>query len=144
MYIYMYIYVYIYIYICKYIRYLIYITIFLLLLIAPNIPPVSGNNNVAKIISSVKYFPQKSCRRELVYVLTRSFLFVFQQESRQTKASLKNVVYLWLLLSCKLGLHTEMLQGLAYIMKQLNITIKIKTGLFMSIHFLLYAYFYVL
>ena len=74
----MYIYLYIYIYICKYIRYLIYITIFLLLLIAPNIPPVSGNNNVVKIISSVKSFPQKSCRRELVYVLTRSFLFVFQ------------------------------------------------------------------
>ena len=42
-------------------------------------------------------FPQKSYKKDLVYVHMRNFLFVSQQGSKQTKASLKNCVYLWFL-----------------------------------------------
>ena len=85
----MYIYIYIY----------IYITIYLLLLVTSDIPPVSGNSNAIKRLSSVRYFPQRSYREELVYVLMRNLLLnvALQQESKQTKISLKSFVYMRLL-----------------------------------------------
>ena len=77
----------------------IYITIYLLLLVTSDIPPVSGNSNAIKRLSSVRYFPQRSYREELVYVLMRNLLLnvALQQESKQTKISLKSFVYMRLL-----------------------------------------------
>ena len=125
----MYIYGYIYVYI-------IYINIFVLLLVTPNI---------LKEHHLLGIFPQRSYRKELVYVLMRNFLFALQQKSKPTKASLKNCVYLWLLLACKFGLHPEKLPSLAYIIKLLNITIKMKTGFLMCAYFgCIYVYLYVL
>ena len=47
---------------------------FFLLLVTPDIPPVSGSNDAIKRLSSVRYFPKRSYRKRLVYVLMRNFL----------------------------------------------------------------------
>ena len=65
--------------------------------------------------------------------------FLLQQESKQTKASLKNCVICDFYPS-KLGLHPENFPSLAYIIKLLKITIKTKTSLLMYIYFLLYVH----
>ena len=81
--------------ICQYQEERLFTKYFFLLLVTPGIPPVSGNNDAIKRLSSVRYFSQKKlqggasmCSHEKLPI---------KQESKQAKASLKNCVYLWLL-----------------------------------------------
>ena len=67
--------------------YTLYVNIFVLLLVTPNI---------LKEHYLLGVFPQRSYRKELVYVLMRNFLFALQRKSKRTKASLKNCIYRWL------------------------------------------------
>ena len=73
---------------------------FFLLLVTPDILPVTGNNDAIKRLSSVRYFSYKKlqegaslCPHEKLPIKH----FLLEQESKQTQASLKNCVYLWLL-----------------------------------------------
>ena len=85
--------------ICQHQKERLFTKYFFLLLVTPDIPPVSGNNNAIKRLSSVRYFSQKKlqggasiCPHEKLPIK-----YLLQQESKQTRASLKNCVYLWIL-----------------------------------------------
>ena len=73
---------------------------FFLLLIAPDITPVSSKNDAIKRLSSVRYCSYKKLQEGASLCPHEKFPikhFLLQQESKQTKANLKNCVYLWLL-----------------------------------------------
>ena len=73
---------------------------FFLLLVTPDILPISGNNDAIKKSSSIRYFSLKKlqegaslCPHEKLYMKH----FLLQEKLKQAKASLKNCVYVWLL-----------------------------------------------
>ena len=83
--------------ICQHQKEPIFTNYFFLLLVTPDIPPVSGNNDAIKRLPFVSYFSLKKlqegaslCPHEKLPIKH----FLLQQESKQTKASLKNCAYL--------------------------------------------------
>ena len=81
-----------------------------LLLVIPDIAPVSGNNDTNK-----GTFPKRRYRKELVNALMRNFLLntshCNKNQKRQRRAS--KAVYICGFYPSKLGLHPEMLPSLA-------------------------------
>ena len=101
--------------------------IFFLLLVTPDIPPVSGKNDAIKRLSSLSYLKKKlqgNYRKELVYVLMRNLLLntSYCNKNQNIQNPVSRTVYICGFYPSKLGLHPEMLQTLAYIIKLLKIT----------------------
>ena len=70
------------------------------LLVTPDITPVLSNNDAIKSLSAVRYFFKKKLQEEASlcpHEKPSIKHFLLQQESKQTKASLKNCVCLCLL-----------------------------------------------
>ena len=129
--------------ICQHQKECLFTKYFFLLLVTPDIPPVSGNNDAIKRLSSVKYFSSKElqegdslCPHEKYCIAT-----VIKTDKCQLK---KLSIYVALTQASKLGLHPAMLLSSAQIIELIKITIKMKTGLLMCLCFLFHLYLYVL
>ena len=102
-------------------------------------------NDATKRLSSVRYFSSEKLQEETSLLPHEKIPFCIATGTKTDKGqSQKLHISVFFVLVSKLGLHPELLQSSAYIIKLLKITTKMTTGLLIYVYFLLYAYLQVL
>ena len=112
-----------------------YISLILLILATPYTLPVADNNDAIKRLSASSKKLQDGASRYEKLPINYCIATGIKTEKDQPQR-----LYICGFYPSKLSLHLQMLPSLAYIIKLLKITIKMKTGTY----FLLHVYLYVL